>query len=282
MAEASLKPKNNLPPEEYAVKWMGNMELVEVDKKDAVTFVQKYHYSQIMPRLTKHYLGVLNRNGEIESVVTLGWGTQPLQTIQKIFPGSNYKSQDYLEIGKMCFRPELNNSNYGSQFISALVRWMKQNTNCSFLYTLADGIMGKCGYVYQASNFVYVGSFKTSVYYDRETGEKIHPRSAAQLCKENAQFCHRDKIYWLTYDFCEHKKIDKIQGLMFRYILPLNKVAKGALQKQYASMKYPKDEDLYFERRVSNGKFERIPQPVFNMRVFTYNYQKGAKPVSEE
>ena len=30
--------------------------------------------------------------------------------------------------------------------------------------------MGKCGYVYQASNFHYVGSFTTSVYRDSLTG----------------------------------------------------------------------------------------------------------------
>ena len=67
---------------------------------------------------------------------------------------------------------------FGSLVISALVKWLRENTDFLFLYTLADGIMGKCGYVYQASNFRYCGSFTTSVYRDSVTGEKIHPRSA--------------------------------------------------------------------------------------------------------
>ena len=158
-----------------------------------------------------------------------------------------------------------------------LVKWMKENTNCLFLYTLADGIMGKCGYVYQASNFQYIGSFKTSVYMDTKTGEKIHPRSAKQLLIENAEWEDKNKVFWLTDAFCKYKGIDKINGLMFRYIYPLNNKAKRILKKypEYQNKQNPKDENLIFERRVSNGKFERIPQPNFNMDVFNYNYQNG-------
>lgn len=154
---------------------------------------------------------------------------------------------------------------------------MKQNTDCLFLYTLADGIMGKCGYVYQSSSFNYIGSFKTSVYFDTKTGEKIHPRSAKQLLIENAKYENKDKVFWLTDNYCKYKGIDKIQGLMFRYITPLNKKARRILD-QYPELKnltYPKDNDLLFERRVSTGKFERIDKPNFNMNIFTYNYQKG-------
>ena len=147
------------------------MYIKEIDKYFAIKFVQTYHYSQIMPRLTKYWLGLFN--GDVLcGVVTLGWGTQPLQTIKKLFPGQDFITSDYLEIGKMCFLPQFNNSNFGSMALSLLVKWCKKNTNIRFLYTLADGIMGKCGYVYQASNFRYIGSFKTSVYMDTKTGEK--------------------------------------------------------------------------------------------------------------
>lgn len=136
--------------------------------------------------------------------------------------------------------------------------------------------MGKCGYVYQASNFQYIGSFKTSVYLDINTGEKIHPRSAKELCKENALFEEKAKVFWLTDEFCKYKGIDKINGVMFRYILPLNNKAKRILKSysEYQGLAYPKDKDLVFERRVAKGKFERIEKPNFNMDVFNHNYQK--------
>lgn len=251
------------------------MKICEIDKNTAVEFVHKYHYSKILPRLTKHYLGLFE-GGELLGVITLGWGTQPLQTIKKIFYNHNMLSENYLEIGKMCFLPKCNNSNFGSRAMKELVKWLKQNTSVMFLYTLADGIMGKCGYVYQASNFNYIGSFKTSVYYDRKTGEKIHPRSAKQLCIENAEFEGKKKVFWLTDSFCKHKGIDKINGLMFRYMFPLTPIAKKIMKQypEYNGLARPKDKDLVFERRIENGKFEKIDKPSFNMNVFIHNYQK--------
>lgn len=248
----------------------------EIPKEDAIAFIHTHHYSKILPRLTKHYLGVYTDKG-LMGVVTLGWGTQPLQTIKKLFRNHDVVSTDYLEIGKMCFSPLINNNGHsGSQIMAELIRWVKKNTDCLFLYTMADGIMGKCGYVYQASNFRYIGKFKTSVYMDRKTREKIHPRSAKTLLSENAEYDGVEKRHWLTHDFCEYKGIDKMQGLMFRYIYPLNKKARKILDSypQYKGLTNPKSCDLIFERRVTNGKFERIPQPDFNMNVFTHNYQK--------
>ena len=254
---------------------MNGIYIDEIDKKLAVNFVQAYHYSQIMPRLTKYYLGIFNGN-VLCGVITLGWGTQPLQTIKKLFPGENLVTTDYLEIGKMCFLPQLNNGNFGSIALSTLVKWCKKYTNIKFLYTLADGIMGKCGYVYQASNFKYIGSFKTSVYMDIKTGEKIHPRSAKKLCEENAEWEGKKKVFWLTDEFCKYKGIDKINGLMFRYIYPMDKSSRRMLNDTYPELANPKDADLKFEKRIRNGVFEEIPQPMFNMRVFNHNFQKGA------
>lgn len=251
---------------------MSKLYIEEVDKDLAISFVHKYHYSKILPRLTKKYLGFF-RDGELQGVVTLGWGTQPKGTIRKMFPEEQLTSDDYYEIGKMCFTPENNESNFGSQAMSVLIKWVKKNTDIIFLYTLADGIMGKAGYVYQASNFVHIGQFQTSVYRDRKTGEKMHPRSAKQLHIENAEWEGKEKVFWLTHDFCEYKGIDKINGLMFRYIYPLNKTAKK-MMKKIETYDHPKDKDLVFRKRIKKGKFIEIEQPEFNMDVFNHNYQQ--------
>jgi len=251
------------------------MEIKEIPKTTAIEFVQRYHYSKILPRLTKYYLGFF-QDSRLVGVVTLGWGTQPLQTIKKIFHSHDVTTKDYFEIGKMCFLPEMNEGNFGSKALSELVRWAKENTDIRFIYTLADGIMGKCGYVYQASNFTYLGSFKTDVYMDRKTGEKMHPRSIRLLHEENGRMLGRKKVFWLTPEFCELKGIDRIRGLMFRYIFPLDKRSRRVLNSypEYRGLKYPKDEDLRFERRVGRGKYEEITQPEFNMDVFNHNFQK--------
>lgn len=248
----------------------------KIDPDTAVCFIRRYHYSKVLPRLNKHFLGIY-RDGELSGVVTLGWGTQPLQTIQKLFPRHALLTAHYLEIGKMCFLPSENGNGYfGSLALSALIKWVREHTGCLFLYTLADGIMGKCGYVYQAANFRYLGSFTTSVYRDRETGEKIHPRSTGKLLLENAAFDGVKKRHWLTYGFCESKGIDKINGRMFRYIYPLTKKAKGILAQypEYQKLPHPKDRDLYFAVRVGDRQYREIPPPRFNRDAHRYNPQQ--------
>lgn len=250
------------------------IEVEPISKNLAVKIIQEHHYSKTLPRLTNHYLGIFE-NGGIQGVITLGWGTQPLQTIKKIFPDEDgLVSTDYTEIGRMCFLPNKNaDKQFGSQAMSAVVKWLKKNTDYKILYTMADGIMGKAGYVYQASNFHYIGNFQTSVYRDIQTGEKIHPRSAKTLLIENAEWEGKEKVSWLTLDFCKYKGIDKINGLMFRYVYPLNKKGKKMLKK-IKTYPHPKDKDLIFRKRVREGKFVDIEQPEFNMNVLEHNYQK--------
>ena len=110
---------------------------------------------------------------------------------------------------------------------------------------------------------------------DVKTGEKIHPRSAKTLCVENAEWEGKNKVFWLTDDFCKYKGIDKINGLMFRYIYPMNKEAKKEIDRFYKRTNYPKDSDLKFEKRISKGTFQEIERPDFNMNVFNHNFQKG-------
>jgi len=234
------------------------------DKNKAYEYIFKYHYSNVMPKLNKQYLLVKEDWNEIW-IITLGWGTQPLWTINKLFPKHNLKTEHYLEIWKMCFIPECNNSNFGSRIMKELIKFLKQNhKEILFLYTLADWIMWKPGYVYQASNFKYIGSFDTLVYLDNNTWEKIHPRTAKNLCIENAIFSNKDKIFWLTYDYMEYKNISKIQGKMFRYIYPLNKQAKQILSEYNYNYKNPKTIDIkWFEMKSKNKK--QIDMPKFNM-----------------
>lgn len=259
-------------------------EIRIIDKNRAVNFILSYHYSKILPRLTKYYLGVFE-NKELLGVITLGWGTQPLGTIRKLFPNHNLTTNDYLEIGKMCFLPKCNSSkSFGTQTISLLTKWVKQNTKCLFLYTMADGIMGKCGYVYQASSMHYLGSFETQVYFDEKTHEKIHPRSIRPLLEQNAKELGKEHICWLTQDFCAKNGISKMVGLMFRYITPLNKTAKKILDyyPQYKDIPYPKDKDLIFKKRIANNVYIYVCQPDFNMNVQNHNYQHNKQTDYEQ
>lgn len=255
-------------------------EIKEITRGYATEFIQSLHYSKIMPKLTKHFLGCYSEN-ELVGVLTLGWGTQPKATIAKLFDGLDTK--DYYEIGKMCMKEEMP-KNSETQMISAVVKWMKVNTpERQFLYTWADGIMGKPGYVYQAANFLYGGFIWTQIYISNKN-EKIHPRSARKLCEENVKFKLErepnffvgkkgERIYWLTQDFLDYKNIIKIHGKQFRYILPLNKKSRKLLKKSKVkwNLNYPKDDDLIWEKSTKGGKKQLKKLPYIDSNMTEYN-----------
>lgn len=229
-------------------------EIKEIEKNLAIDFVQERHYSKVMPKLTKHWLGCFLDNNLV-GVVTLGWGTQPLQTIKKLFP--SLKSEDYYEIGKMCMDDSMPR-NSESQMLAQVVRWMKKNLpEKKFLYTWADGIVGKAGYVYQGSNFYY-GQFIWTDIYISPSGEKIHPRSSKQLLKENAEFLGKEKLFWLTPDFMKIKGIRRIRGKQFRYIYPLGKKSEEILRRESTvtwNKIYPKEVDLQWKEQIGKGDY---------------------------
>ena len=247
-----------------------NLQIKEIPKIEAITFIQERHYSKVMPRLTKYYLGAYNGD-ELAGVLTLGWGTQPLQTIRKLFP--DLVTNDYYEIGKMCM-DETYPTNSETQMLSAVVKWMKVNCpDKKFLYTWADGIVGKAGYVYQAFNFLYGGFIWTDIYIGAD-GEKIHPRSSKQLLQENARWLGMDKLWWLTPDFLGHKGMRRIKGKQFRYILPLAKCHKTLLKESTVTWtkNYPKDIDLQWKTQVGKGNWELSNQlPKMNLSVVNVN-----------
>lgn len=278
-----------------------NFDIKPIDKVDAINFVQKYHYSPVMPVLTKYFLG-FHLEGKLVGVLTLGWGTQPRHTFNKMFPSLGvldkylcYKNKwvhdindFYYEIGKMCLSPHLNDTKgAGSQMVSGVVKWMKQNTNCLFLYTMADGIMGKCGYVYQASNFYFGEKYWTQVYM-MENGEKLHPRSTKKLCAENLVFMNKGKkrgddgyrekkLSWLSTDFMKTRGISKVRGYMFRYIYPLSKKAKyimkneSTLEWSIEKKDYPKSKILEWISVTDKKNKEKIEQPAFTFETAKYN-----------
>lgn len=92
-------------------------DIKEITKEQALEMVQKYHYSNTLPKLNKHFLGFYLDN-ELVGLITLGWGTQPRGTIQKIFPSLDTK--DYYEIGRMCMTEEMP-QNSETQMISSVL-----------------------------------------------------------------------------------------------------------------------------------------------------------------
>lgn len=186
-----------------------NLVVKPITKMEAIELVFAFHYSKIMPKLTEHYLGGFI-DGKLVGVMTLGWGVRPVHTIKLLFPSMERK--DYYEIGKMCM-DEAMPKNSESVFLSKVIQWIKDNTNCKILFTWADGILGKPGYVYQAANFLYGGFIWTDLYIS-ELGEKVHPRTSQGMGdKDGTKYGRRPTKAALMAAGWSHYR-----GKQFRYV----------------------------------------------------------------
>ena len=113
------------------------VEVKETDRDSAYALIVKYHYSKVMPRLNKLFLGGFSSTGELVAVITLGWGVRPRHTIQALFPDLDTK--DYFEIGKMCLTDEMP-KNSESKFLSMCMKYLQKSyPEIKLIFTWADG-----------------------------------------------------------------------------------------------------------------------------------------------
>ena len=69
----------------FTIDKIKNKSIKEISEIEALEVIFDNHYSKIMPRLSKHFIGGY-LDDKLVAVMTLGWGVQPLNTIKKLFP----------------------------------------------------------------------------------------------------------------------------------------------------------------------------------------------------
>lgn len=230
-----------------------------IDKDTALGMIQKYHYSNTLPNLNKIFLGFYLES-ELCGIVTLGWGSRPVHTIKKIFP--SLESKDYFEIGRMCMTEEMPR-NSESQMMKALVKWLKCNhKGIKVLFTWADGMVGKPGYVYQASNFLYAGYVGGEFY--MKDGIKIHPRQTKSLFGVDGD---KRKTIRPTWEQMQENNIQHFRGKQFRYLYFLcdKRETKRLMNESEVDInrKYPKEVDLEWKLKIDNRKWIKSEKPSY-------------------
>lgn len=256
-----------------------NFDAKEVSKEIALEMVQKYHYSNTLPKLNKHFIGFY-LNNDLVGLITLGWGTRPLHTIQKLFPSLTTK--DYFEIGRMCMTEEMPR-NSESQMISQCIKWLKTNEpEVKVLFTWADGMLGKVGYVYQSCSFLYAGYYLTDIY--MKDGVKIHPRQTRALFKVEENDTR--KSIRPTLEQMNNLNIQHFKGKQYKYLTFLcNKKDKKQLMRECLvelSKKYPKENDLLWKVQTSNGKWINSNRPPYKTDMNKDNYEIAGIKMEEE
>ena len=236
----------------------------EISKDEAFKLVWKFHYNSSLPRLIKHCLGGFI-DDELVAVMTLGWGVRPLHTIKKLFP--SLTAQDYYENGRMCLDDKLPR-NSESQFISECVEFIKINyPNIKILFSWSDGMMGKPGYVYQASAFLYGGYIWTDSYFSLN-GERIHPRQTNRI-GGRPSWEQMQELQWRHF-----------KGKQFKYIrfICSHKERKQLLEESTVlwSQNFPKHADLAWKVKTKNG-WKISSKPFYDLNEMTHNKKIGEK-----
>ena len=124
-------------------------------------------------------------------------------TIKRIFPSLGV--EDYLELNRLCVLDEMPR-NTESRFIGMMTEHIRGHfPGVKLLYSWADGLRGKPGYVYQASNWLYGGHIWSEFYMTGE-GEVVHPRLLI------TRYGTRKKSATLALG------LSKVRGYQFRYL----------------------------------------------------------------
>ena len=177
----------------------------------------------------------------------------------------------------MCMLEEMP-KNSESQFLSSIISWIKVNQpQIKLLFTWADGILGKPGFVYQAANFSYGGYIWTDLYIT-DKGEKVHPRTSQGLTDKGDKICgHRPTKSLLKKQGWSHYK-----GKQFRYLYFLcnHKEKKKLLTESTVSwtIEYPKKVDLEWQLQdLDTGEWMFVPEIFYDPTVTTSANKKAVE-----
>ena len=214
------------------VALVDHISVDRIDLPTAKDFCRRWHYSDIFPPHCIVNLAYYDEAG-LAGVALWGWGTRPRHTIKKLFPSLD--TGDYWELARLCLRDDCPR-NSESSFLSACVQWMRQNCpERKVLFTWADGIRGKPGYIYQASCWPYGGYIITEIYLT-EAGEPVHPRLLI------TRYGTRGKSLWIRLG------LRKVRGKQFRYVRFLCSHAERKRLLRESSVEwsqvYPKNDEL--------------------------------------
>lgn len=228
----------------------------EITIEPAKRLLVEYHYRKLFPRINKHFFGGFIED-ELVGFMSLGYGTQPRNTIKKIFPSLEVK--DYFEIGRLCMIQNMP-KNSESHFISQCIQYIKKHfSDKKILYTWSDGMLNRPGYIYQASNFYYGGYIWTDCYITNE-GELLHPRSC--------------NVYGGRVAMKGMQGVKQYFGMQLRYayFLCSHKERKRLLKESPIkwSFEYPKKSDLKWRVKDSKGT-QSCSMPEINTEAISLN-----------
>ena len=125
-------------------------EVRRILNEDAKPFLYFIHYARRVPSVIIYSFGLFE-NDNLIGVCTFGYPASPY--VQRSLLKES-EGKVMLELNRLALKPEYNGKNYGSYFVS---RCLKMLPNETYVVSYADSGWSHCGYIYQATNWLYTG-----------------------------------------------------------------------------------------------------------------------------
>lgn len=222
--------------------------VVKITAKMATEIVKKYHYSGKTVSNSKLHLGIVCEN-DLVGCLSYGPPMNGTKTSDKILPGV-----DMYELNRMVM-DDTEPRNSESRAIAACNDWLRKNTNVQYLLSFSDGKEGNVGYIYQATNWTYIGYLLSDSFYDLD-GKILHSVTVWHKFKED----HHLRDTHTTHEIlCKSfQTVSRITSKQHVYLLPLYKKVKFP----FATKPYPKkDKEVPILRRVVYKDSEGVYLP---------------------
>lgn len=130
-----------------------------INSSKANKFTSLYHYSGTGFKKAKINQGIYRKSDNL-LVGVLQWGCSAQEAIRlDRYVKEPIKKEEYLELNRFCMA-DSEGKNSESQAISLGIKWIKQNRpDIKLLVSYAGRKEGNYGYIYQATNWEYLGYF---------------------------------------------------------------------------------------------------------------------------
>lgn len=201
----------------------------------------KNHYSKTVAKGVVYNIGIFYEN-KLYGVAQFGYGIMPQKTCMWV---KGTHKDEYLELNRLWIDDYLGH-NSESKSISLCIKYIKNiNKKIKWIISFADGMMGKVGTIYQASNFIYTGYRKDGGIWMTKDCIRIHSVSLwhkhGTIKRDVLEGIYGTPLY-------------KVFGGQFRYFYFLDK--KMIKNLTVPILEYPKESDIrkYLNIKCSYGK----------------------------
>lgn len=249
---------------------LNEIEFREIDRDETKEILLNYHYLQRMPNLSVAF-GAFHL-GELVGVIT--FGKPASYTLCNGIAGKGFSSNVY-ELNRL-YTFDDTPRNLESKFISYALKQLK-NRNW-IIISFADGSMGHSGYVYQATNWFYIG--KSAKRTDEYVGGNRHHRGASDAHKKFVIRKVRSTKYRYLY-ICGDKRFKKDVLKELKYPI-IEEYPKDEVRHYVAGEST--DDTLYHKKSREmflESDFVKNPKKYLSEDEFEY-YRKHYLEIDEE